>query len=113
MKKIKLFIGAVFLLIGSFTLFTYIDIGWKFDDFFKLINPFLFSISLTLMVFLPGLRKLFLYISIFLMIAMVILYLLNLLDLATWVGSLGFGLLVIMIGCFSPELIKKGCIENF
>lgn len=113
MKRINMYILLLPLLIGSFLIFTYMDIGWSFSNPIKLITPFLFSVTLTLIVFLPILKKLLLYISIFLMIAMVLFYLINLLELANWIGSLGFGILTIVVICLIPQLVKKGYIETF
>lgn len=113
MKKIKLLIWVSLLFTATFIIFTFLDIGLTFDNPIKLINPVLFAGSLIIAIFLPLYRRFLLYGSVVLLICMAIFYLFNQLELANWIGSLGFGILVITIVSYCPNFIKKGYIENF
>src|SRR3989304_9219671 len=102
MKDIKLLLGALLIFAASFAIFIFLEVGWNFNNPIKLTSPLLFALSLTTMIFFSSLRKVFLYGSLILLMAMVFFYLFNQMELANWTGSLGFGILIIVITCFLP-----------
>lgn len=76
----------------------------------ELIQPVIFAFTVTV-VFLNGkLRHLVLWFLGVSLILMVLFYLFNLLSVSSWVGSLGLGILVILIFSHLPNLIKYGHI---
>lgn len=94
-------------------LFNFLEFGFKWNKAEQFIYPIILMI-ITLTVFhVPKLRKLFLISSFCILLAMILLYLINKLDLANIVGSFGFALLLIVISAYLPELMKKGFLEKF
>lgn len=57
-------------------------------------------------------RKYSLILSLSSLFLMIVFYLIGQLDTANWFGSLGFGLLVITVIFYLPELFKKGYINK-
>lgn len=76
----------------------------------ELIQPLIFSSSVVLIFLSHKFKQLSLWFSLILLALMVVFYLFNLLLVANWVGSLGFGVLVISIFSYLPSLIKYGHI---
>lgn len=113
MKKVKRLFLAIPVLFITFIFFTYMDNGWSFQDYSKLIHPILFALSLTIMIFVQASKKFFLYSSLILLVGMMFLSLFNLISFANWIGSLGFGELIIVFVCYLPVILKEGYIQNF
>lgn len=111
--KIKTVSLRFLLFVVVFFILTILENGWIFDDPIRLLSPLIWAVSLATMVFLPNTRRIFIYISFILLSAMVIFYLFNLINLANWLGSLGFGELVLLMICYFPKLFKNGFIEKF
>lgn len=112
MKKInKISLASVTGLI-LVLLFTILSSGLDFSGA-NLIQPVVFATMATLCFFYPSLRRYILIVALVLLILMVFTYLINKLDLSNWVGSLGFGILAILVFSYTPQLIKKGFIEKY
>lgn len=113
MKMIKkMFIAPVLIIILTI-IFTILDLGLNIKKLNLLIQPLIFAVVATISFLFGSYRKLFLFFSASLLSLMIIVYLFNLLDIANWVGSLGFGVLIIVLCSYIPVLIKKGHIEKF
>lgn len=76
----------------------------------ELIQPVIFAFTVTVMFLNGKSRLLILWFSGVLLVLMVVFYLFNFLSVSSWVGSLGFGILVILIFSYLPNLIKYGHI---
>lgn len=108
-KIVFLTISFIFFLI----IFTILDFGMEINKFIQLTQPIIFALTAVIAIFFLKLRKLILVISLSLLSLMIFTYLLSLLDISKWVGSLGFGMLFITIFSYLPQVIKKGYIEKF
>lgn len=102
----KKFIKCIVVFFISLGLFTLLEFGPS--NF-----PLLFAATLCLSVTLPNFRKKLLLISFTLLLLMVLFYLLNNLAWANLIGAGGFGMLVLVIFTYIPELIKRGHIERY
>ncbi len=107
----KIILIPILIVIFTFS-FTFLEIGLEIHKITQIIQPFIFALSAVLCILYNSLRRLILKISLVLLALMVLTYLFDNLDFANWIGSLGFGMLVIVIFSYLPILIKKGYIEN-
>lgn len=113
MKEInKMLIAPVMVIILTF-MFIILDSGLDIKQLNLLIQPLIFAVVATISFLFESYRKLLLFFSATVLSLMVIIYLFNQLDLANWVGSLGFGMLVIILFSYLPILVKKDSIEKF
>lgn len=104
------YVGAVIIFVVSLLIFVILEYGQIKISIKELLQPVVFA-STVLAIFLNvKLRQSILWISVVLISLMVILYFFNLLPSANWVGSLGIGILVILILSYFPNLIKDGHI---
>lgn len=104
------YVGAVIIFVVSLLIFVILEYGQIKISIKELLQPVVFA-STVLAIFLNvKLRQSILWISIALISLMVILYFFNLLSSSNWVGSLGVGILVIVIFSYCPQLIKNGHI---
>ena len=109
MQKMKYFWGGLIFVVCSFV-FMILEYGRLTFLMDELIQPVIFAFMVTI-VFLNGKsRPLVLWFSGVLLVLMVVFYLFNLLSLSSWIGSLGLGILVILIFSYLPNLIKYGHI---
>lgn len=109
-KKIIL---APFLFIISIFAFTILDHGFGIKNIDEVIQPILFSLGFVIAVLLSPYRKYLFVTSMILLSLMVLTYLLQMMEISNWLGSLGFGMLVITFFSYIPEIVKKGFIEKF
>ncbi len=109
MKIVKKILLILFFLV----VFVVLNEGGKINQMDQLIQPLLFAVSAVISVYSPKFRKYIIRLSAGLLFIMVITYLFNELEISSWMGSLGFGLLFISVFSYSPQLIKKGYIEGF
>ena len=110
--NIKKSVLMIFITIFLTFLFTFLNDG-KISQFGQIFQPFIFALTFSVGIFLPSLRKLFLTIAISLLALMIFIYFFNLLDISNWIGSLGYGMLLMVTFTYLPEFIKKGYIEKF
>lgn len=116
MKKIKkIFVVLIaILLIWIFIILSFgLNVNLLEIALFKLIQPVIFAVAATICIFYSSLRKYLLMASSALLIFMILTYLFNMLDVANWIGSLGFGAFAIVVFSYIPQLIKKGHIEKY
>ncbi len=113
MKETKKIFIALVLVIILTIIFTILDSGLRIKQLNLLIQPLIFALVATISFLFGSYRKLLLFFSANLLSLMIITYLFNLLDAANWVGSLGFGILIIVFCSYIPVLIKRDHIEKF
>ncbi|MBI2596946.1 hypothetical protein HYW41_02205 [Candidatus Daviesbacteria bacterium] len=102
---------VVFLLSGF--IFAFLDNGIEIERFDQIIQPIFFAVILTSDILLPSFRKNLIIFSCCLLVLMILIYLLQNLMIADWIGRLGFGILFITIFSYTPEIIKRGYLEKF
>lgn len=105
----KYFLGIVIFLL-SLIIFSILDYGRITFVFAELIEPFIFSVVLFLVFLNRKLLNYILWFSWILFLFMVFFYSIDFLIGAYWAGSLGTGILVILIFIYFPKLIKDGHI---
>lgn len=116
MKKVKNFVAVLItvLLIWIFIILSFgLNVNLLEIALFKFIQPVIFAVAAAICIFFTFLRKYLLMVSLALLIFMILTYLFNLFDFANWTGSLGFGILTIVVFSYIPQLIKKGYIEKY
>ena len=110
MKKISL--GIIIFVVTVF-IFSLLEFESSPDKINTLIQPLIFSLTLTISIVLPRFRKHILLLSIVLLIVMVLTYLFNMISISNWIGGLGFGMLVVTFFSYLPQLIKRGYIDKY
>lgn len=111
MKEIKkvIFLVIFFLL---FTLIFYLlEFGAIFEHPTMIIKPSIFSFFATISILKPNLRRISFAISFSLLFLMAMIYLFGQISISNWVGSLGFGILVIVIVSYLGDFVRKGFID--
>ena len=111
MKK-KFSLGIIVFIVSIF-IFSMLEFESSIDKIDTLIQPLIFALTLTIAIVLPRFRKNILLLSIVLLIVMVLTYLFNMISISNWIGGLGFGMLVVTLFSYLPQLIKKGHIEKY
>lgn len=108
MKKILL---KAFFVIISFFIFWWLESGFKMEEVIAIAKPLVFTISVSA-AFSIKLRGYLLYISLLFYCLMVFLYLAWQINLANLTGSLGVGILIVLILSYLGDLIKKGFVDK-
>lgn len=103
----------VLIFLISFVIFMILEYGRFTTLITELIHPIIFSTISSWIFILPSSRYTILLFSLFSFLVMAVFYLFQLVEIANWIGSLGFGILVITVVSCLPQLIKKGFIEKF
>lgn len=108
----KIIFGCISIVILT-VIFTLLNLGGEVNQINQIFSPVVFAISGVGSVLIPTARRIFLIISLGLLSVMVFTYLLNMVDIANWMGSLGFGMLLVISCTYLPQFIKRGFIEKF
>ncbi|MEK7616864.1 MAG: hypothetical protein AAB414_02330 [Patescibacteria group bacterium] len=111
MKKTKSFFLKLFISIASVPIFWGLESGFSLRNGDELLKSVIFASSLFI-VMTERYKKFVLWISIILNFLMVILYLFWQINLSNLFGSIGFGMLLIFILSFIPDLMKRGFVEK-
>lgn len=100
----------IFIFAFSLLFFLVLEYGMIPNQITDMFQPVIFA-SVVTAIFIKGkYRFVILRISLILLFLMVILYLLDQIIFASWIGSLGVGISVILIFSYFPKLIKDGHI---
>ncbi len=105
-------IKVIIIFAVSIIVFSFLEYETSLNKIPTLMQPLFFSITLSVCLLWPRFRKIFIFCALIFLTIMIFTYLLNILDIAEWIGSLGFGMLVITIISYSNDFIKKGYIER-
>lgn len=128
MKYIKAIL--LFIILFGFYLYINSDLILRIDYLF--LESLIFTIVSEALIFRPSLRLIFILISVVLFIIMIVLFVCSSLEAlmtgilaeanltaeyslvvqANFFGSLAFGIFLISLIFYLPQLIKKGYIEN-
>lgn len=101
---------GIIILFSSLVAFMLMEYGKIVISVKESILPLFFSLTVATIFLNSKFKKSIPYILIVLFVLMIILYLMNLLTLSNLVGSLGFGIFIILILSYIPQLIKNGHI---
>lgn len=110
-KDIKIFL-LVILFISSFLAFNVIEFEPLNQAGNKYLQSLVFSATFTVSIFAPKFRMKLFYLSFFLLLPAVILYLLQQLMMANVFSSISVGMLLLISISYVPELLKKGYVEK-
>lgn len=108
---IKRLLTRIVLSLLSIFGFWYLESGFMIKNGDELIKSIIFGITLFIAT-APQYRKYLYLCSFFLLGFMIIFYLFWQLVWADRLGSTGFGILLIIIFTYLPQLFKKGYIEK-
>lgn len=103
---------AVLVFVVSLIFFTLIEYGRLTTLITELFQPAIFALTLALIFLNHKLRKAIFWFSSSLFILMIVSYIFNFLQFANWAGSLGIGILIILVASYIPNLVKDGYIEE-
>lgn len=107
MSKIIQIFKALLLTIIFTIIFKILDSGLEINNVVSsLIQPIIFALSATICILQTKYREFILFIAFVLLSVMVIMYLANRLDFSNFIGSLGFGILIIVISSSLSKMIK-------
>lgn len=108
----KIIFGTISIMVLAI-IFSLLDNGGKIVQIDQIISPLVFALAAVGSMRVHTIRRIFLIISLSLLAFMVITYLLNRIDIANWLGSLGFGIFFVTIISYLPKCIKDGNIDKF
>lgn len=108
----KVVLGVIIFIVSLFV-FSFLEFESSLGKIDSLIQPLIFAATLSIGLCLPRFKKIILLISLSFLMVMIFTYVFNQINLSNWIGSLGFGMLVITVATYLPELIKRGYIEKF
>lgn len=111
MKKAQIILIKFLIATFSIGLFWWLESGFKIRNGDELLKSIIFAISLFFILAYKSKRSI-LWLALFLLGLMVIYYLLRNIPLANFFGSIGFGMLLIFILSFIPDLVKKGFVDE-
>lgn len=101
---------SIFIFVFSLLFFLVLEYGMIPNQITDMFQPVIFAFVVTAIFIKGQYRFVILRISLVLLFLMVILYLLDQIIFASWIGSLGVGISVILIFSYFPRLIKDGHI---
>lgn len=113
MKLIRKEVLAPILVVVFTLIFAILDVGTDIDQVNQIFKPTIFAICFIISIFYPFTRRYILTVSSILLLSMIFTYLFNMLEVSNWLGSLGFGMLFLTVISYTPQFLKKGCIEKF
>ena len=100
------------IFIFTFPILLFMHTGFSTDSIVKLSQTAIFAWVLSMILVWSNLRRFILLASLFLIILMAVLYIVNMIELANILGSTGFGLIMINLFTYLPQLVKLGYIKN-
>lgn len=112
MKANKIILSPIVFII-SFFVFVVLDVGMNIEHIYQAVQPLFFAITFVISLLFTEFRKYLLICSATLLIVLVVIYLFGMIEVSDWIGRLGFGILIIVLFSYLPQLIKRGYIEKF
>lgn len=111
LKNVIVFkIISLFILI--FPIIFYLHVGASTDPYWKIAQSVIFTIVCVFSISIPKSRKIIFWLGFVLIITMAALYIFHLIDWADLVGSTGFGVIIINLISYIPQLVKLGYIKE-
>lgn len=116
MKIVKNFkensLKIVLCIFVVFPILLFLNTGFLWDAPWKVLQAVIFSVVFTTILILPKWKKIVFWVSFLLFVVMAILYVVGLMDAADMVGSTGFGILIVNVLSYIPQLVKLGYIKE-
>lgn len=107
------YVRSLFVFIVSLLFFIILEYGQVTVLVKEMVQPVIFALVMAFIYLNSNLRVVLFWFALSLIILMILSYLFNLLPFANWTGSLGVGILIILIVSYIPQIIKKGFIDRF
>lgn len=101
----------LFLSIMSVGFFWWLESGLTLRNGDELVKSSIFAGSLFI-ILTGNYKRFILWISLSLLLIMIIFYLFWQIPLSSFFGSIGFGMFLIFVLSYVPDLVKNGCIEK-
>lgn len=108
-KKIK---KLLLIFVASFPVLFFLNTGFSNDPLWKTFQTIGFSMAFSTSLVWSTTRLYFLILSGVLLTFMSVVFILGELSWAEIFGSSGFGLVLLLLISYVPQLLKKGYIEN-
>ncbi len=105
MKKV---IKKIILYSFVFGFFLILNSGFKFDPWDSLFQTLFFTLMTLLLISKPVLKRTFIILSVIFFVIMVVFFIFDLINVANFFGSLGFGVLIISGLFYLQRLLKYG-----
>ncbi|HCB22823.1 hypothetical protein A3H81_01560 [Candidatus Daviesbacteria bacterium RIFCSPLOWO2_02_FULL_38_18] len=109
---VKKITKLLFIFTASFPVLFFLNTGFSTDLLWKTFQTIVFSVLFSLSLVWPVLKKYFLILSGLLLIFMAVFFISGQSGWAEIFGSSGFGLVLLLLISYVPQLIKKGYIEH-
>lgn len=100
------------IFIFTFPILLFMHTGFLTDSTVKLSQTVIFATGLSMIAAWPILRRFVLLGSLFLIVVMAVLYIVNMIEWADIIGSTGIGLIMINLLSYLPQLVKLGYIKK-
>ncbi len=95
-----------------FPIIFYLNTGFLLDSYWKIAQAFIFTIVFTAIFIWPQFKKYIFWTILIAFLLTIFLYVVNLIEVADIIGSSGFGLIIINLISYLPQLIKLGYIKK-
>ncbi len=102
----------VLLFVFSFPIIFSLNAGSLTDTYWKVTQSFIFTVVFILLLVWPKQRRKIFWLGLTLFIVMTIFYVFGLIGLADISGSTGFGLIVMNLITYLPQIVKFGYIKK-
>ncbi len=107
-KHIKVLSFILFI----FPIMFFLNSGFLTDDYWKIIQAFIFTIEFAVVVVWPKLKIFILWQILLMLVIMGLLYVAGIIEIADMVGSTAFGLVILSILSYLPQIVKLGYIKD-
>lgn len=95
-----------------FPVMFYLNAGSLTDSYWEIIQSVFFAIVFTIILIWPQLKKAIFWLGLILIIITAAFYIVSLIDWADMAGSTAFGLLIINLFGYLPQIVKLGYIKK-
>lgn len=109
---VKKIAKSLLIFVATFPVLFFLNTGFSNDLLWKTTQTIGFSFAFSLSLIWPFFRKYILILSGFLFIIMSVLFVFDQISWAEVSGSSGFGLVMLILIIYLPQIIKKGYVKN-
>lgn len=106
------YLRVMMLTVIIFLVMFFLNAGFLTDDYWKIIQAFIFAVELAVVIVWPKLKIFVFWQILLLIVVMSVFYVVGILELADMVGSTAFGLMIIIGFSYLPQIVKLGYIKD-
>lgn len=111
-KNKFLFVRFFLILFLIFPAVLFLNSGFLADGYWKMVQALILAVELAAVLVWSKLKMLIFFEIAFLFASMGLFYIFGLVDIADMTGSTAFGLLILNISSYLPQIVKLGYIKN-